>query len=83
MLALEIFLVKSFRYFSFTEVGVFLEQWAQLSLAVFRVKDRNYLKWLRVIWSEDRQRIQTEVLQTDSPALIAHGNFVCHTIKEL
>ncbi|KAK0152994.1 hypothetical protein N1851_005328 [Merluccius polli] len=47
------------------KVNVTSEQWSSISLALANTTKGKYhkcLKWLRVIWDEDRRGVRTEVL---------------------
>lgn len=56
--------VRSFIQHGVIEDIVSLEQWKSLAHSLFQSRATEYIKWLRVIWSEDRRGVKTEVLQT-------------------
>ena len=59
------------------KVNVTSEQWSSISLALANTTKGKYhkcLKWLRVIWDEDRRGVRTEVLHAGSPTVL---NLLC------
>ncbi|KAI4826494.1 hypothetical protein KUCAC02_029941 [Chaenocephalus aceratus] len=57
------FITMSLISHGFSEVNVTTEQWSSVTLTVFKSNKKEHLKWLRVIWAEDRRGVRTEVLQ--------------------
>ena len=59
------------------KVNVTSEQWSSISLALANTTKGNYhkcLKWLRVIWDEDRRGVRTAVLHAGNPTVL---NLLC------
>ncbi|XP_034053215.1 uncharacterized protein LOC117533535 [Gymnodraco acuticeps] len=61
------FITRSLISHGFSEVNVTTEQWSSVTLTVFKSNKKEHLKWLRVIWGEDRRGVRTEVLQAALP----------------
>lgn len=55
-------IIRSFIFHGFGEVIVSPEQSSLVTLAVFKSNNKDYQKWLKVIWKEDRRGVRTEVL---------------------
>lgn len=63
--------------YGFNQGNVTPEQWSSITLALAKTTEGNYhdcLKWLRVIWHEDRRGVRTEVLHAGRLTIV---NVLC------